>query len=153
MFKVYFEDFTVGVTETYGNYQVSRAEILEFAEKYDPQPFHLNDEAAAQSVFGKLCASGWHTCAMTMRMMVNHMAAQGFASSGSPGIDKIRWKRPVFPHDILHVQATVIEKSDMPNKKHLGLVKASYEVFNQDNSLVMSFIAPAMFLKRPVNES
>ena len=84
----YFEDIEVGSRNSFGNYKVTREEVIEFATKYDPQAFHLNDEAAAKTYFGKVSASGWHTCAMTMRMLVNDMAGQDVASLGSPGVER-----------------------------------------------------------------
>jgi acyl dehydratase len=81
----YFEDIEVGSTARFGDYAVTRDEVIAFAEKYDPQPFHLSDEAAAQTHFGRLSASGWHTCAMTMAMLVEHLKANDQAGLGSPG--------------------------------------------------------------------
>ena len=113
MFKVFYEDLTVGSEEAFGSYEVTKEEIIEFAGKYDPQPFHLDEEIAKHSVFGSLCASGWHTCAMTMSLLVDYMKDKGFAGMGSPGVDNIRWKTPVFPGDILSVKSEVIEKGSV----------------------------------------
>jgi acyl dehydratase len=138
MFKVYFEDINVGDTDSCGAYEVTKEEILEFAGKYDPQPFHLNEDIAKQSVFGSLCASGWHTCAMTMRMMVDHLMDQGLASMGSPGIDELKWRKPVFPGDILSVKTTITEKRLSESRPEIGLLKSDYVVTNQDGVTVMT---------------
>jgi len=148
MFKIFFEDITIGETETFGSYQVTKDEVIDFASKYDPQPFHLDENIAKQSVFGGLCASGWHTCAMTMRIMVDHMMQQGFAGMGSPGVDEIKWKQPVFPGDTLSVRGEFIEKRESKSRPNLGLVKSRYQVFNQKNELVMQMVANSMVLKR-----
>lgn len=148
MFKVYFEDMELGVSETFGAYEVTKEEVVDFASKYDPQPFHLDEEIAKQSVFGALCASGWHTCAMTMRMLVDNMMERGFAGMGSPGVDGIKWKQPVFPGDILSVTGEVIEKRDSKSRPNLGLAKSKYEVFNQKGELVMQLLTNVMVLKR-----
>ncbi len=88
---IYFEDMEVGAERVYGSYDVTREEVIEFARKYDPQPFHLSDEAAAKTHFGRLAASGWHTCAMTMRVIVDAITKERQAGLGSPGVDELRW--------------------------------------------------------------
>ncbi|UTW55796.1 MaoC family dehydratase [Kordiimonas sp. SCSIO 12610] len=148
MFKIFYEDINIGDTETFGAYAVTKEEILDFAEKYDPQPFHLDEEIAKQSVFGKLCASGWHTCAMTMRMMVDQLSKQGLASMGSPGIDELKWRKPVFPGDILSVKTTVAEKRPSESRPEIGLLKADYEVSNQRGEIVMTMKGNYMVAKR-----
>ncbi len=148
MFKVFYEDLELGKQETFGSYRVTKEEVIEFASKYDPQPFHMDEEMAKQSVFGGLCASGWHTCAMTMRVLVDHMKEQGFAGMGSPGVDGIKWKQPVFPGDTLSVRGELIEKRESQSRSNLGLVKSKYSVFNQKEELVMQLITNVMVLKR-----
>jgi acyl dehydratase len=98
---LYFEDIVPGSKSAFGRYVVTRGEVVEFASKYDPQPFHLSDEAAAETYFGRLSASGWHTAAMMMRMLVDNMSAIQQAGLGSPGLDELRWLTPVYPGDIL----------------------------------------------------
>lgn len=149
MFKVFYEDLEIGKEETYGAYQVTKEEVVEFASKYDPQPFHMDEEMAKKSVFAGLCASGWHTCAMTMRILVDYMSTQGFAGMGSPGIDGIKWKQPVFPGDTLSVRGELIEKRESQSRPNLGLVKSKYSVFNQKDEMVMQLISNVMVLKRP----
>ena len=148
MFKVFYEDLEIGTQETFGAYHVTKEEVIEFASKYDPQPFHMDEEMAKKSVFGGLCASGWHTCAMTMRILVDYMATQGFAGMGSPGVDGIKWKQPVFPGDTLSVRGELIEKRESQSRSNLGLVKSKYSVFNQKEELVMQLVTNVMVLKR-----
>lgn len=147
--KTYYEDIVVGEKETFGAYEVTREELLDFAAKYDPQPFHLDDAAAEKSVFGALCTSGWHTCAMTMRMMVDHMRETGFAGLGSPGIDNIRWRKPVFPGDVLSIRTLITDKRESQSRPNLGLIKSDYEIMNQKGETVMTMTANAMVAKRP----
>jgi len=137
---VFFEDYKPGDTEEFGRYEVSEEEIVEFARKYDPQPYHIDPEAARDSIFGGLCASGWHTCAMTMRMLIDHLAENGGASLGSPGIDQIRWLKPVRPGDVLRVRTEVIEARPLRRRASMGVVKTAYKVFNQKDEAVMTFI-------------
>ena len=148
MFKVFYEDMAVGSEESFGSYTASKDEIIEFASKYDPQPFHIDEDMAKQSVFGNLCASGWHTCAMTMRILVDHLMERGVASMGSPGVDGIKWKRPLFPGDTLNVRGEILEKRDSQSRPNLGLVKSRYSVFNQDDELLMEMVTNVMMLKR-----
>ncbi len=143
-----FEDFEAGQTDSFGHYEVTEAEIVEFARKYDPQPFHLDREAARRSLFGDLCASGWHVCAMTMRMMVDHMDANGGTSLGSPGVDEIRWRKPVFPGDVLRVELTILETRRSRKYPAMGIVKNAYKVLNQKDEVVMTFTANAFFPAR-----
>ena len=108
---IYFEDLEVGAETDFGSYEVTREEVLEFARKYDPQPFHLSDEEAAKTHFGRLAASGWHTAAMTMAVIARHVVDDEQAGFGSPGIDELRWKKPVYPGDTLHVRGQIVEKT------------------------------------------
>lgn len=148
MFKLFYEDLEVGSEETFGAYKVTKEEVVEFASKYDPQPFHMDEDLAKQSVFGGLCASGWHTCSMTMSLLVEHMKGNGFAGMGSPGVDGIRWKTPVFPGDTLSVKGEVMEKRESQSRPNLGLVKSRYRAFNQKDELVMEMVTNVMVLKR-----
>ena len=133
---LYFEDLVVGSTASFGRYEVTRAEVLEFAAKYDPQPFHLSDEAAAQTHFGRISASGWHTCAMIMRMMVDNLTARKQAGLGSPGLDELRWLRPVYPGDVLRVESELIDKTPSRSRPEMGSFRSAVRVFNQDDVLV-----------------
>jgi acyl dehydratase len=144
---LHHEDFPVGQVTTFGRYEVTREEVLRFAAAYDPQPFHLDDEAAANSLFGRLAASGWHTCAMAMRMMCDGYLLRS-ASLGSPGLEDIRWKQPVYPGDVLHVRMTVLESRPMRSRPGVGLMRARWEVLNQDDALCAEFAGWGMFRRR-----
>lgn len=143
-----YEDVDVGQTAEFGRYEMTREEILDFASKYDPQPFHLSDEGGKHSIFGALCASGWHTCAATMRMMVEQMKAENSGSMGSPGVDEIRWVKPVFPGDILHVHTEVLSKHPSKSRPQIGIIKMRYKVLNQKDEMVMTFIGNGIFPRR-----
>src|SRR6476661_11095397 len=105
---IYFEDLEIGKSAVFGTYDVTREEVIDFARKFDPQPFHLSDEEAAKTHFGRISASGWHTCAMTMAVIARHVVEGGQAGLGSPGIDELRWKRPVYPGDTLYVRSVIL---------------------------------------------
>lgn len=136
----YFEDIESGKVASFGRYEVTRDEVLEFARKYDPQPFHLSDEAAAKTHFGRLSASGWHTCAMTMSMMVENMANNRMAGLGSPGLDNLRWLKPVFPGDTLRCESHVVEKRRSQSRPEMGIFKSALTVFNQHDEPVMTMV-------------
>jgi acyl dehydratase len=143
----YFEDFPVGHTAAFGDYLVTREEIVAFAEQFDPQPFHLDDAAADASLFKRLSASGWHTCAMTMRLMCDGYLNDS-AGLGSPGIDELRWHKPVYPGDTLSAEMTVLDSRVMNSKPHVGLVLSRWRVFNQDGVDVMTMQGWGMFALR-----
>jgi len=149
----YFEDIEVGSKRAFGSYAVTREEVLEFARKYDPQPFHLSDEAAAETHFGKLAASGWHTASMAMAMNVAEMQKhpeRQAASLGAIGIDELRWLKPVYPGDVLRSESEVLEKRASASRPEMGILKLQTTVFNQDDAPVMRFTALAMVKTRPV---
>jgi acyl dehydratase len=141
---MYFEDYQVGQTSKFGAYEVTESEVKEFATKYDPQFFHLDDEAAKDSLFGGLCASGWHTGAMFMRMLIDNLPAE-HGSLGSPGINNLKWLKPVYPGYILSVKGLVTECRLSKTKPGVGLVCMSYEIVNQDDLTVMSLESNAFF--------
>ena len=145
----YFEDIEVGRTASFGSYAVTREEVTEFAAKYDPQPFHLSDEAAAQTHFGRLSASGWHTCAMTMAMLVAHLKENRQAGLGSPGIDELKWIKPVYPGDTLRCENEVLEKRVSASRPEMGIFKSQMRVFNQDDVMVMTFVSNGLVATRP----
>lgn len=145
----YFEDIQVGGKASFGRYEVTREEVMEFARKYDPQPFHLSDEAAAQTHFGRLSASGWHTCAMTMAMLVENLKAHRQAGLGSPGIDELRWLKPVYPGDTLRCESEVVEKRVSVSRPEMGIFKSRLTVFNQDDVPVMSMVSNGLVRTRP----
>jgi acyl dehydratase len=134
----YFEDLVVGSKASFGRYEVTREEVLEFARRYDPQPFHLSDEAAAQTHFGRISASGWHTCAMTMAMLVENLRNNRQAGLGSPGQDELRWHKPVYPGDVLRVETELLEKTRSRSRPEMGSMRSKIRVYNQNDELVMS---------------
>lgn len=146
----YFEDMKIGeVTHSSRSYKVTREEVIEFASKYDPQPFHLDDDAARETFFGRLSASGWHTGAMTMRLMVETWRDQEpTASLGSPGIDELKWVKPVYPGDEIRVVMTLIAKRRMKSRSDMGLTKSRQEVFNQNDELVMRMVSNGLIKVR-----
>ncbi len=147
----YFEDLVVGTKASFGRYEVTREEVTEFARKYDPQPFHLSDEAAAQTHFGRLSASGWHTMAMTMAMLVENFSKDRQAGLGSPGVDELRWLRPVYPGDILRVETELLEKRVSASRPEMGITKSRTTVFNQDDVPVMTLVANGLIRTRPAD--
>ncbi len=146
---IYFEDLEVGAETYFGSYEVTREEVLEFARKYDPQPFHLSDEAAARTHFGRLAASGWHTCAMTMATLVRHMGDEPQAGLGSPGVDELRWLKPVYPGDTLHVRGRIVETRPSRSKPDLGSFRTQMTVTNQDEVPVLTFTSIVLIRRRP----
>ena len=148
LIKHYWEDFSAGTVREFGQMPVSREAVLEFARQFDPQPFHLDDEAAAGSLFGRLSASGWHTCAMAMRMMCDDYLLDS-ASLGSPGIDQLKWLKPVCPGDTLSMRLTVLEARVMNSRPGVGLVRSRWEVHNQLHEPVLTMEGWGMFGRRP----
>ena len=133
----YFEDYAPGDVFEYGEIPVTEAEILEFARRFDPQYIHVDRERAVQGPFGGLIASGWHTAAMMMRLIVDNFLPKN-ASLGSPGIDELRWLRPVRPGDVLSVRLSVLEATRSRSKPDRGVVRSLCEVLNQNREVVMS---------------
>ncbi len=147
----YLDDYTVGEVERYGRYEVERDEVIEFASKYDPQPFHLDDAAAAANpIFGRLAASGWHTAGMAMAMRVASESWNGDVSVGGLGIDELRWLKPVYPGDVLRCESEVLEVRPSRSKPEMGTLRARTTVFNQHDEPVMTFI-PIVLMKRRNN--
>ncbi|MFM5914926.1 MaoC family dehydratase [Chakrabartia godavariana] len=145
----YLEDIKVGTKASFGHYEVTRDEVLDFARKYDPQPFHLDDEAAAKTHFGRISASGWHTCAMTMAMLVENLTKNKQAGLGSPGLDELRWLKPVYPGDTLRVESEIIEVTPSRSRPEMGSTKAKVTVFNQKDEPVMRLISIGLVARRP----
>jgi acyl dehydratase len=141
---MYFEDYQPGQTSQFGAYQVTESEIKEFASKYDPQFFHLDDEAAKQSLFGGLCASGWHTAAMFMRMLIDNLPEE-HGSLGSPGINNLKWLKPVYPGYILSVKSCVSHCRLSESKLGVGLICVNYEIVNQHDVAVMTLESNTFF--------
>ncbi len=133
----FFEDFHPGEVLEFGDYLVTEDEIIDFAKRYDPQPFHVDHQAAEQSIYGGLIASGWMTGSIVMRMLVDHFIAPA-SSMGSPGVDEIRWPKPVRPGDRLKLRVTVVETRRSQSKPDRGIVQLQQEAINQDGETVMS---------------
>ena len=144
----YFEDFSVGQSLELGGYTVTREEILAFARQFDPQPFHTDEERAKTSLYGGLIASGWHTAAIFMRLLVDGLLNET-ASMGSPGVDELRWLLPVRPGDTLG--ARFIVRETLPSARHLdrGTIVSQCEVRNQRDEVVMRTIGRNIIGRRP----
>ena len=145
--KYYWEDMPVGSTRDLGTITPTAEEIVAFATQFDPQPFHLDEEAAKQSVFGGLCASGWHTCAMAMGLMVRNFLNQA-SSLGSPGLEQVKWLRPVHPGDTLTLRQRVVESRPMKSRPDVGLVRTVWAMFNQRGEQVLHMEGWGMFRRR-----
>jgi acyl dehydratase len=133
----YFEDYVSGTTFEYGEISLSADEIIEFARRFDPQPIHIDPEAAARGPFAGLIASGWHTASVMMRLLADHYISH-VASMASPGVDEIRWLIPVRPGDTLSIRVTVLETKRSRSKPDRGTVRSLVEVMNQNREVVMS---------------
>ena len=138
--RAYWEDVAVGEVVPFGKKTVTREEIIDFARSFDPQPFHLDDEAAGSSMVGKLFASGWHSCAMLMRMLADEVLNNA-ASQGSPGMEEVRWLKPVFPGDELSARYTCLSKRLLSSRPGIGVCQMLFEMLNQDGDVVMTWKA------------
>jgi len=143
----YFEDYIPGSIFEYGEIRVEEADIVEFARRYDPQFIHLDRDAAARGPFGGLIASGWQTASLMMRLLVDRFLPQT-TSLGSPGIDELRWIRPVRPGDVLRIRVTVLDATRSRSKPDRGIVRTLVEVLNQHAEVVMSLKAMNIFASR-----
>lgn len=147
---MYWEDFQVGERRALGSRTVTRAEMIAFAEQFDPQPFHLDEAAAQSSLFGGLIASGWHTASLCMRLMVEGILRNS-ASLGSPGVDELRWLKPVRPDDTLSLTSEVLEMTPSRKRPDRGNLRVRYELTNQRGEPVMTMIGLGMVGRRPVS--
>ena len=145
----YWEDFEVGEVIELGSCAITEAEVLAFARRYDPQPFHVDPEAARRSIFGGLIASGWHTCALLMRLSVDAARRDGAAATGSPGLDSCRWLKPVRPGDVLTGRTEVLET--WPSRsKPIGFIRRRNELINQHGDVAVAVVGITMYERRPV---
>ena len=149
--EIYFEDFFEGQEIPFGSVTVDREEVLDFARRYDPQSFHVDEAAAAKSIYGGIIASGWHTGAMMMRLLCEGLFLRA-ASMGSPGLDQLRWIRPVRPGDTLTLTGKVLSAKQSRSKPDRGSVDISYKVTNQHGDLAMTFQAVTLFARRNQGE-
>lgn len=147
----YFEDYIAGSVHEYGSIAVEQEEIISFAERFDPQVFHTDPEGAKKTIFEGLIASGWHTCGLMMRLFAEHFLPK-VASLGSPGIDELRWNKPVRAGDELSIRVTVMETKRSRSKLDRGIVHSLIEVMNQDRNVVMSMKAVNLFLCRQMDQ-
>lgn len=134
----HYEDLDVGQSVDVGSRRVTREEIIAFASAYDPQPHHLDDDAAAKTMVGRLCASGWHTCAMFMRLLCDGFYHEA-AGLGSPGMDEVRWLKPVFPDDTISGRFTCVARRPLASRPGVGLWTVDFEMRNQSGDLVMTW--------------
>jgi acyl dehydratase len=141
----YFEDYAEGSVHEFGSIRVGEEDIIAFAKRFDPQPFHTDPDSAKATVYGGLIASGWHTGSVAMRLLVDHYLP-GAASLGSPGLDELRWLRPVRPGDKLSIRVTILEARRSASKPDRGLVRSHVEVLNQERETVMS-MNPINFMR------
>ncbi len=145
----YFEDFHVGDTLELGETaQITADEIITFARQFDPQPFHLDAEQAKESLFGQLVASGWHTTSLMMRLLVDGLLNHTI-SMGSPGVDEVRWLRPLRPGDTLRARFSVLETTPSKSRPTMGVVRSKIEAFNQDAELIMTLEGIHFIGRRP----
>jgi len=144
----WFDDFAVGERFEFGAYTVGEQEIVDFARRYDPQPFHLDEAAARASHFGGLVASGWMTAAVLMRLLCDHFIPRE-SSMGSPGIDELRWLEPVRPGDVLRVRTEVLECRASRSKPDRGVLRCRHELINQHGRVVATLVGLGMYRRRP----
>jgi acyl dehydratase len=145
--KLFFEDFTPGSVADYGPRLITREEIVAFATEFDPQPFHLDEEAARASMLGGLCASGWHSCCLLMRMICDGYVLDS-TSMGAPGVDELKWLAPVRPGDSLIVRRTVLEARASQSRPAMGLLKLLFEMRNGAGECVMTLRTTMMVRRR-----
>jgi len=141
----WFEECEIGSVQHFGRYDVTDDEIIEFATRYDPQPFHLSEEGGGVNpVFGQLCASGWHTGSMAMRMLVDEMRLRERFSIGSPGLEELKWLKPVLPGDTLSMSVKALSKSEPKSKPDVGFIRYAMAVYNQKGEEVIGYIRTIM---------
>ena len=145
--RLYFEDFVPGAVITHGPLTITRQEIIAFAAEFDPQPMHLDEEAAKKTMLGGLSASGWHTCSIMMRLIYDGLLVNA-ASMGAPSVDELKWLKPVRPGDSLSLRLTVLDKRAPKSRPDLGFVFVRCELVNQHGEAVLEANYPGMFAKR-----
>jgi acyl dehydratase len=145
---IYWEDFLPGSVTELGQRLVTADEIVAYARQFDPQPMHLDDEGAREAGLDGLIASGWHTCALLMRMIADDFRANNIASMGSPGVDEVRWLMPVRPGDRLTARRTVTATRPSSSRPELGFVNCLFEMINQRGEVVMTSTSPMMTRRR-----
>jgi acyl dehydratase len=147
MSLMYLEDFQPGQTYDLGSIEVTHEQVVDFAKQFDPQPFHLDIDAGGESIFGGLIASGWHTCSLMMRLVVDNLFSRT-ATLGSPGVNQIRWILPVRPGDTLHASTRVLAVTSSVSKPDRGTIEFHYDVRNQNDEAVLAMQGISMFRRR-----
>lgn len=145
---LYFEDFTEGDIYELGSRTLTKEELIEFATQYDPQPFHIDEEKGKDSIFGGLAASGWQTASIYMRLLVDNFLSKT-DSLGSPGLESLKWLKPVFPGDTLNARFSILEKKVSQSRPKMGIIKGQGEVLNQHGETVMSLTSIGFFGRNP----
>lgn len=144
---IFWEDLQPGSVRELGTTSVTAEQVKAFASEYDPQPFHLDEEAGRQSLFGGLCASGWQTCALAMRLTVDNFLRHS-ASKGSPGLESLRWLKPVYPGDVLTLRHVILDSRPLRKRPDTGMVRSRWEMFNQRGEQVLEMEGYGMFGRR-----
>lgn len=146
---LFFEDIEPGRVSEFGAYEVTKEEILDFAGKYDPQPFHLDEALAAKSFLGSLCASGWHTCAMTMRMLVDWFLSEKLQGLGSPGVKDLSWRKPVTPGMVLTTRVEVVSAMPSRSKPMIGVMTNRVQTRDKNSGAeVLDMMASVLVLRK-----
>lgn len=145
--RIHYEDIETGTTVAFGRKLVTKEEIVEFALAFDPQPFHTSEEAAKQTHIGELIASGWHSCGMLMRMICDHLLNDA-ASQGSPGMEEVRWLRPVRPGDVVTGRYTCTSKRVLKSRPEVGLCQMTFEMLDQNGETVMIWDSAQLLRRR-----
>ncbi|MEJ2377795.1 MAG: MaoC family dehydratase [Pseudolabrys sp.] len=145
--KLYWEDFQPGAVAVYGPRLVTREEVVAFAAEFDPQPMHLDEAAASATLLGGLAASGWHSCCLLMRMIADGYLLDA-ASMGSPGLEEVRWLKPLRPGTHIRVRSTVLESRASKSRSDMGLVKLKSELVDEADAVLTTFIATQMLRRR-----
>lgn len=145
--KYYWEDLQPGSVRDLGTVTPTADEMKSFARQFDPQPFHVDEAAGKRSIYGNLLASGWHTCALAMKLTVENFLQES-SSMGSPGLESLRWLKPVYPGDTLRLRQTILESRPLRKRTDIGLVRSSWEMFNQNSEKVLHMEGYGMFRRR-----
>jgi acyl dehydratase len=145
--KHYWEDFQPGDVALYGPRLVTREDIVAFAAEFDPQPMHLDEAAASATLLGGLAASGWHICSLLMRMIADGFILDS-SSMGAPGVEEMRWLKPLRPGAQIRVRATVLDSRASKSRPEMGLTRFRYEVIDEADAVIATMVVPAMFGRR-----
>jgi acyl dehydratase len=147
MSKLHWEDFKAGTVTVYGPRLVTRQEIVAFAAEFDPQPMHLDEAAASATMLGGLAASGWHSCCLLMRMVADELVNKA-SSMGAPGVDEVRWLKPLRPGTQVRVRTTVLETRASNSRPEVGFVRCLFEMIDERDAVLTTFTSPLMLKRR-----